>query len=89
MGIYPSGAIYGVRITQLVGEDSDIIFEKIYDSEMNNECRNEVKEFYKTLEEKNANLRFQIYTECSSTYRKDIFMMWLPIPFEKFRNSFV
>lgn len=88
MGIYPSGIIYGIRIYVLVNGDAVELFQRKYDKAMSYENKKEVKLFYKGLSETNKqDLRFQIYTECSSPYEDD-FMLWYPISLGLFKEKF-
>lgn len=92
MGIYSNGKIFGIRIYVFDDESdtSTILFERKYDSEMNNTQKKEAYTFYSNLSNK-RNLFFRIYNECSSSYEtqnKGSFMMWNPISLNKFLDTF-
>ena len=80
MGIYPSDDVYSIRIYNFVDDVSNILFERKYDVIMTKEMLNDIKLVYEELCKNNKDeLFFQIYTECSSTYNKNLFMQWIPI----------
>jgi len=90
MGIYSSGNIFGIRIYNFNDDDiSNILFEQKYDEVMSFIQMKEAYLFYTNLNDKNE-LRFQYYTECSSTlsYNGDNFMMWYPLPLNTFLEKF-
>jgi uncharacterized protein (DUF2344 family) len=90
MGIYSSGKIFGLRIHNFNDEFSNTLFEEKYDEIMSNEQMREAYLFYNQIIDKN-NMRFQIYTECSSTlepYNKENFMVWYPISLNNFLEKF-
>lgn len=85
MGIYPSDDVYGIRIYNFINDMCNTLFERKYDVVMTKEMLNDVKLVYEELCENNKDqIFFQIYTECSSTYDKDIFMQWMPIKLDIF-----
>ena len=88
MGIYPSGIVYGIRIYTIVDNEAVNLFEKIYITEMSYEDRREARTFYKALSDYlKPDIRFQMYTDCSSPCEDD-FMMWYPISFDVFKEKF-
>lgn len=88
MGIYPSGIIYGIRLYTLINHEAVSLFEKIYDSVMTYDNRKEARDFYKALPDtEKQQLRFQMYTMCSSPCEDD-FMMWYPISLDVFKEKF-
>ena len=91
MGIYSSGKIFGLRIHNFNDEFSNTLFEEKYDEIMSNEQMREAYLFYNQIIDKN-NMRFQIYTECSSTLNahnnKENFMEWHPINLNMFLQQF-
>lgn len=88
MGIYSSGDIYGIRM-YLIYDDVDILFEIKMDTIMSDEKKREAKIFYNELSEKDrTKVRFQIYTEFSSTYNNEDFMMWEDITLDFFLQNF-
>ena len=88
MGIYDSGRIFGIKIYYFNDDDYDnILFEAIYNEIMSNEEKKEAFLFYTELNNKNG-IRFQYYTECSSTYGKGIFLTWYPLSLNIFLEKF-
>jgi hypothetical protein len=90
MGIYSSGNIFGIRIYNFNDDDiSNILFEQKYDEVMSFIQMKEAYLFYTNLNDKNE-LRFQYYTECSSTlsYGMENFMMWQPLLLSTFLEKF-
>jgi hypothetical protein len=88
MGIYSSGDIYGIRM-YLIYDDVDILFEIKMDTIMSDEKKREAKIFYNGLSEKDrTKVRFQIYTEFSSTYNNEDFMIWEEITLDYFLQNF-
>jgi hypothetical protein len=84
MGIYTSGTIFGLKIYNFNDDDSpNILFEEKYDEMMSNEQIREVYLFYTKLNNKNE-LRFQYYTECSSTYGEETFFSWFMMSLDLF-----
>jgi len=87
MGIYTNGAVFGIKIYNIKDDDINILLEIKNDIIMTDEEKKKVNLFYKQLDNK-ENILFKIYTECSSTYAKGVFMSWYPISkyffFEKF-----
>ena len=89
MGIYSSGDIYGIRINLMINDDENVLFEIKMDTIMNNEKKREAKIFYNELSENDrTKVRFQIYTETSSTYHDGVFMMWNEITLDYFLQNF-
>jgi hypothetical protein len=88
MGIYDSGIIFGIKIYNFNDDDfSNILFEKKYNQIMSDEEKKKVYLLYSEFSNKN-DLRFQYYTECSSTYGKEIFLSWYPISLNIFLEKF-
>ena len=88
MGIYDSGIIFGIKIYNFNNDDSEnILFEKIYNEIMSDKEKKKAYLFYTELNNKNE-IRFQYYTECSSTYGKEIFLTWYPISLNLFLEKF-
>jgi hypothetical protein len=54
---------------------------------MSDEEKKKAYLFYSELNNKNE-IRFQYYTECSSAYSKEIFLMWYPISLNLFLEKF-
>ncbi len=86
MGIYSSGKIFGIKMYTFHHDFNDILFEKIYNEIMSEEEKKEAYLFYTELN-KNE-IRFQYYTECSSTYDTGVFMTWFPISLDLFLENF-
>jgi hypothetical protein len=88
MGIYDSGNIFGIRIYNIDQYDfSNILFEKTYTTIMSDEEKKKVYLFYSELNNKNE-IRFQYYTECSSTYNRCTFFAWYPMSLNVFLEKF-
>jgi hypothetical protein len=90
MGIYDSGSIFGIRIYNFNHDDfANILFEKTCNKIMSEEEKKKAYLFYTELNNKNE-IRFQYYTECSSTlsYGMDNFMMWQPLHLDTFLEKF-
>jgi hypothetical protein len=92
MGIYSNGKIFGIRIYVFNDESdiSNILFERKYDSVMNNTQKKEAYTFYANLSNK-RNLLFRTYDECSSSHElqnRGSFMMWNPISLNQFLDTF-
>jgi hypothetical protein len=88
MGIYDNGSIFGIRIYNFNDNDyANILFEKTYHQIMSNEEKKEAYLFYTELNNKNE-IRFQYYTECSSTYGKDTYFDWYPLTLTHFLEKF-
>jgi len=83
MGIYSNGSIFGIGIYNF----NNTLFEQTYNVLMNDEQKKKAYLFYTELTNKN-DLFFRIYTECSSTYNTELFMMWHPISFDIFLEKF-
>ena len=88
MGIYTKGTIFGIKIYNFIDDDfANILFEEKYIEIMSNEQLREAYLFYTELNNKH-DIRFQYYTECSSTYDDGIFFMWYPISLNFFSEKF-
>ena len=88
MGIYPSGIIYGINIYKVIDDEVHNLFKRQYNDVMDYNTRKEAKDFYEKLSKTNQNnLRFSMYTPCSSPGEDD-FMMWYPISFDVFKEKF-
>lgn len=87
MGLYPSDFIYGISIYNFVNDEINILFEKQYETVMSNETIKETIEFYNELKDKN-DIKFKVYTECSTTYCHGTCMMWVPITLDIFIQKF-
>ena len=88
MGIYNNGSIFGIKMYNFNDDDcSNILFEEKYDEEMSYHQMREAYLFYTELNNKNG-IRFQYYTECSSTYGKETFLMWYPMSLDIFLEKF-
>jgi len=101
MGIYDSGSIFGIKMYNFNDDDiSNILFEKTYNEIMSDEEKKEAYLFYKTWENdykycekytelnNNNEIRFQYYTECSTTYGKEKCLMWYPMSLNIFLEKF-
>ena len=87
MGIYDSGKIFGIRIYNFNDDADDILFEKTYNEIMSDEEKKKAYLFYTALNNKNE-IRFQYYTECSSTYGEGFVLMWSPMSLNLFLENF-
>jgi hypothetical protein len=88
MGIYDNGLIFGIKIYNFNNDDcANILFEAIYNEIMSDAEKKEAYLFYTELNNKNE-IRFQYYTECSSTYSKGSFLTWYPISLNLFLEKF-
>jgi hypothetical protein len=88
MGIYDSGNIFGIRIYNIDQYDfSNILFENTYTTIMSDEEKKKAYLFYSELNNKNE-IRFQYYTECSSTYSEGLFLNWYPMTLNLFLEKF-
>jgi hypothetical protein len=87
MGIYDSGRIFGIKMYNFNDDVSNILFEEKYDEVMS---YNQIRETYLFYTELNTNneIRFQYYTECSSTYGKETFLTWYPMSLNLFLEKF-
>ena len=84
MGIYDNGKIFGIKMYNLNDDDfANILFEKTYNEIMSDEERKRAYLFYTELNNKNE-IRFQYYTECSSTYGEGTYFSWCPMSLELF-----
>ena len=90
MGIYSSGDIYGIKIYLISNDDDEnVLFETKMDTIMSSEKIIEVKIFYNRLSENDKKkVRFKMYTEGSSTYNNEVFMMWEQITLDYFLQKF-
>ena len=88
MGIYNNGSIFGIRIYTFNDNDfATILFEEKYNEIMGYGQMREAYIFYTEFNNKNT-LRFQYYTECSSTYREEIYLDWYPLSLKLFLEKF-
>jgi hypothetical protein len=88
MGIYDNGSIFGIRIYNFNDDDfANILFEKTYNEILCDEEKKKTYLFYTELNNKNE-IRFQYYTECSSTYGKGIYLDWYPMSLNLFLEKF-
>jgi len=88
MGIYDNGSIFGIRIYNFNDDDfANILFEKTYNEILSDEEKKETYLFYTGLNNKNE-IRFQFYTECSSTYGKGTYFIWYPLSLNLFLEKF-
>ena len=84
MGIYTNDTIFGIKIYTFNDDDfANILFEEKYDELMSNEQLREVYLFYTELNNKH-DIRFQYYTECSSTYGERTYFNWFPMSLNLF-----
>ena len=96
MGIYSSGKIFGIKIYNFNDDDlANILLEKTYNKPMSNQEMKNAYLFYNDLTNNNINasppareIHFQYYTECSSTYGNDNFLMWYPMSLNQFLEKF-
>jgi hypothetical protein len=86
MGIYTNGTIFGIRIYQRYDTVTDLLKIK-YDALMSDEQLNDAYLCYEKIIKK-ENIFFQIYTVCSSTTDKGVFIAWFPISLESFLEMF-
>ena len=88
MGIYDNGSIFGIKMYNFNDNDfANILFEKTYNKIMSDEEKKKAYLFYTELNNNNE-IRFQYYTECRSTYGKDLFLMWYPMSLNIFLEKF-
>jgi len=88
MRIYDSGNIFGIKIYNFNDDVfENILFEKTYNEIINDEEKKKVYLFYSQLNNKDE-ICFKYYTECSSTYCKEIFFMWYPLSLNLFLEKF-
>jgi hypothetical protein len=87
MGIYDNGSIFGIRIYNFNDHDiANILFEEKYNEIMSHDQVRQAYLFYTGLNDKNE-IRFQYYTECSSTlntYSKENYLTWHPMSLNLF-----
>ena len=84
MGIYANGTIWGIKIYNFNYDDlANILFEEKYHEIMSHEQMREAYLFYTKLNNKNE-IRFQYYTECSSTYGEGTYFSWSPMTLDIF-----
>ena len=84
MGIYTNATIFGIKMYTFSDDDiSNILFEEKYDEKMTYNQLRETYLFYTELNNKN-DIRFQYYTECSSTYGEGTFFNWVPMSLNLF-----
>ena len=88
MGIYDSGIIFGIKMYIFNDKGiANVLFEKTYNEIMSDEEKKNAYLFYTELKNRNE-IRFQYYTECSSTYGTENFLMWYPISLHLFLEKF-
>ena len=88
MGIYDSGKMFGIKIYNFNDHDfANILFEKKYNEIMTDDEKNKAYLFYNGLTNK-ADIHFQYYTECSSTYGEGTFLSWYPLSLNLFLEKF-
>jgi hypothetical protein len=88
MGIYDNGSIFGIRIYNFNDDDfANILLEKTYNEIISDEEKKAAYLFYTELNNKNE-IRFQYYTECSSSYGEGSFLMWYPLSLNLFLEKF-
>lgn len=86
MGIYVSGAVFGIRIYNFNDDDfANILFEEKYHEIMSHAQMREAYLFYTELNDKNE-IRVQYYTECSS--EGVTYFNWCPMSLELFLEKF-
>ena len=86
---YTTRGIYGVKLYTCINRDCTIIFKQQLNTLMTNEMIEEVKIFYKNLDENSKkNLKFQIYINCKSIEDEGNCMVWFNISFNKFITDF-
>jgi len=91
MGIYSNGSIFGIQIYNFNdNDDSNILFEEKYDEIMSYHQMREAYLFYTEFNKNNKNneIRFKYYTECSSTYGKGTYFSWFPMSLDLFLEKF-
>ena len=92
MGIYASDIIFGIQIYNFNDDEfSSILFEEKYDKVMSHEQMREAYLFYTLLNDKNNEIRFKVYIECSSAldlYYNKKYMNWCPISLNAFLEKF-
>ena len=88
MGIYDNGSIFGIKMYNFNDNDfANILFEKTYNEIMSDEEKKKAYLFYTELNNNNE-IRFQYYTECSSTYGKGFSLRWYPMSLNIFLEKF-
>lgn len=88
MGIYDNGTIFGIKMYNFNDDDlPNILFEKTYNEIMSDEEKKKTYLFYTELNDKHG-IRFQYYTECSSTYGEGFFLRWHPMSLNLFLEKF-
>ena len=89
MGIYDNGSIFGIKMYNFNDDDfSNILFEKTYNEIMSDEEKKKAYLFYTDLIKLNNEIRFQYYTECSTTYGNKKCLMWDPMSLNTFLEKF-
>ena len=78
----PKGGVLNVQMCN-DNDFSNTLFERTYDVIMSDEQKKEAYLFYSELNHKNE-IRFQYYTECSSTYGEGTYFSWCPMSLELF-----
>jgi len=88
MGIYDNGTIFGIRIYDFNDDEfANILFEEKYNEIMTHAQMREAYFFYTELNNKNE-IRFEYYTQCSSTYGEGLFLRWYPMSLNLFVEKF-
>jgi hypothetical protein len=88
MGIYDNGNIFGIRIYNFNDNDfANILFEKTHNEILTDNEKKEIYLLYTVLKNKNK-IRFQYYTEYSSTYGKGYYFNWYPLSLNLFLEKF-
>jgi hypothetical protein len=88
MGIYCTGAIFGIKIYNFNDDDfATVLFEKMYTDIMSDEEKKKTYLFYTNVKNKNG-ICFQYYTKCSSTYGKGSVLAWYPMTLNLFLEKF-
>ena len=86
---YTMRGIYGVKMYTYINDNCTIIFKKQLNTLMSNEMIEEVKSFYKNLDENSKkNLKFKIYRNCKSIEDEGDCMIWLNISLTTFITDF-
>ena len=83
MGIYTNDTIFGIKIYNFNDDFVNILFEEKYDEIMSHEQIKKAYLFYTMLNNKNE-IRFQYYTECSSTYGEGTYFSWCQMSLDLF-----
>ncbi len=81
--------IYGIRIYNFTNYKYNIMFEKKFDTIINNETLVETRLFYNNLHEndKKSIKKIKIYTKCENKSNNDYFMVWLDVSLDFFLKN--